>query len=100
MITAESAWKRRLPYVISGCGVLDLAHSPFSQALTANRVDPGATWPEGVTKIIMDAGPELMHRCRSCNWGVALRPGQTEKSVKSVWVRALARLRFTLEGLR
>ena len=31
---------------------------------------------------------------------MACRLGQTEESVKSVWVRALARLRFTLEGLR
>jgi RNA polymerase sigma-70 factor (ECF subfamily) len=31
---------------------------------------------------------------------VARRMGRTEDSVKNVWLRALARLRFTLEGLR
>ncbi len=31
---------------------------------------------------------------------VACRLGQTEESVKSAWVHALVRLRFTLEGLR
>ena len=31
---------------------------------------------------------------------VACRLGQTEESVKSAWVQALARLRFTLESLR
>jgi RNA polymerase sigma-70 factor (ECF subfamily) len=90
---------------------LDQSSLAMTESFVASPSSPSETEPERNQAVLLaDALHELPEDHREviilrqleglCFPDVASLLGQTEESVKSVWVRALARLRFTLEGLR
>jgi RNA polymerase sigma-70 factor, ECF subfamily len=107
-----AAKRRDLRFERALANELDQSSFALSESLarsSRSSVNQRAAWPDQAV-LLADALQELpadyreviiLRQLEGLRFpDVACRLGRSEECVKSVWLRALARLRYTLEGLR